>query len=64
MKIYWKLLQGILTCFKYVLHLGTLCKNMDARTKSSLGLTPIYNKITLHYFSKEKRKARKRESNA
>jgi hypothetical protein len=33
MKIYRKLLQGILTCFKQLLHLETLCNNIDATTK-------------------------------
>jgi phosphotransferase system HPr-like phosphotransfer protein len=67
MKIYRKLLQGILTCFKYLLHLETLRNSMDATTKSLLGLTSLglrqYNKITLHYFRKKKRKAQKRKSN-
>jgi hypothetical protein len=59
MKIYRKLLQGILTGFKHFLHLEILYNNMDARTKSILGLTLTYNNITLHYFRKEKRKQRK-----
>jgi hypothetical protein len=44
MKIYQKLLQDILTCFKHFLHLETLCNNMDATTKALLG--------SLHYITK------------
>jgi hypothetical protein len=41
MKIYGKLLQGILTCFKHFLLLETLCNNMNATTMTLVGLTPI-----------------------
>jgi hypothetical protein len=41
MKIYWKLLQGILTCFKHFLYLETLYNSMDATTKSPLGLPSL-----------------------
>jgi hypothetical protein len=34
---------------------------MNATTKAALGLTSLYNKITLHYFRKRKRNANKRE---
>jgi hypothetical protein len=54
MKKIQKLLQDILTCFKHLLHIETLCNDMNATVKASLEfhftkLTPIYNKITLHY---------------
>jgi hypothetical protein len=61
MKFYQKLLQGILTCFKHFFHLETLCNNMNATTEALLWLTPTYNKITLYYFNKGKRKEKKRK---
>jgi hypothetical protein len=59
MKIYGKLLQGIITCFKHFLHLETLYNDMNPTTKAFIGLTPTYNKITLYCFNKGKRKAKK-----
>jgi hypothetical protein len=41
MKIYRKLLRGILTCFKHLLHLKTLYNGMNATTKAPLGLTSL-----------------------
>jgi hypothetical protein len=41
MKIYQKLLEGILTSFKLLLHLETLCNSMDATTKAPLELTSL-----------------------
>jgi hypothetical protein len=61
MKIYRELLQGILIGFKDFLHLETLCNSMNATIKAPLGLTSPCNKITLHYFIKGKRKAKKKE---
>jgi hypothetical protein len=57
MKIYRKLLKGILTCYKHLLHLGTLCNSMDATTKAPRGLTLIYDKMALHYFRKKEKKS-------
>jgi hypothetical protein len=62
MKIYRKLVQHILTCFKHFLHLEILCNIMNATTKAPQGLTSLYNKITLHYFRKRK-KAKNGKSN-
>jgi hypothetical protein len=66
-KIYRKLLQGTLTCFKHLLHLETLCNNMNATTKAPLGLTSLdlrqYNKITLHYLEKREEKQGKEKGN-
>jgi hypothetical protein len=62
MKTYRKLLQDILTCFKHFLHLKTLSNIMNATNKAPLGLTSLYNKITLNYFSKGK-KQKKEKSN-
>jgi hypothetical protein len=41
MKNYRRLLKGILTCFTHLLHLETLCNDMSATTKASLGLIPL-----------------------
>jgi hypothetical protein len=59
MKIYGKLLQDILTCFKHFLHLETIYNSMNVTTMTLLGLTPTYNKITLYCFNKGKREVKK-----
>jgi hypothetical protein len=41
MKIYRKLLQGLLRCFKHLLHLETLCNDMNETTKAHIGLTSL-----------------------
>jgi hypothetical protein len=41
MKIYRKLPHGIFTCVKHLLHLETLCNDMNATTKAPLGLTSL-----------------------
>jgi hypothetical protein len=63
MKIYGKLLQDILTCFKHFLHLETLHNIMNATTMTLLGFTPTLNKITLYCFDKGKRKVKKGKGN-
>jgi hypothetical protein len=49
-----RLLQDILTCFKHLLHLETVCNDMNATTKAppglaSLGLCQYKTKIILRY---------------
>jgi hypothetical protein len=46
MKIYRKLLQGILTCFEHLSHIETLCDDMNATTKAPLGLIGLHQYIT------------------
>jgi hypothetical protein len=41
MKIYRKLLQGILTGFKHFSHIETLCNDMNVTTKAPLGLISL-----------------------
>jgi hypothetical protein len=41
MKIYRKLLQGILTCFKQFSHIETLYNDMAATAEVPLGLTSL-----------------------
>jgi CO dehydrogenase/acetyl-CoA synthase epsilon subunit len=41
MKIYGKLLQDILTGFKHFSHIETLCNDMNATTKATIGLTSL-----------------------
>jgi hypothetical protein len=67
MKIYRRLLQGILTDFKHLLHLETPCNDVNATTKTPLGLIPLglwqYKTKNSPLFGKKRRKAKWWEDN-
>jgi hypothetical protein len=48
--------------FRTLLSLRNTMKPHECKTKAPLGLTSLYNKITLHYSRKRKRIAKKEVS--
>jgi hypothetical protein len=49
--------------FQTLLALRNTMQQHGCNNQSTTRLASLYNKITLHYFTKEKRKAKKGESN-